>query len=159
MPADTTIWPEDVPANRPGEVPRPVPVPIDEGMWRAAAEGRLAVQQCSACGSHRYPPTVGCPKCGDSGWTWSTLPGTGTVVTYVWIPDPTRAAIPDVPASYNVAIVALDGVSGGPVRIASNVLDAWEPEDLAVGQRVRLACVPLADGVGLPCFRRAMPPL
>jgi hypothetical protein len=53
-----------------------------------------------------------------------------------------------------VAIVELDGTEGDPVRLASNVLDAWELGDLRVGERVALECVPLGDGIGLPCFRK-----
>ena len=55
---------------------------------------------------------------------------------------------------YNVVLVELDGTEGDPVRMGSNVLDAWNTDDLYVGQAVALACVPLGDGIGLPCFRR-----
>ena len=53
-----------------------------------------------------------------------------------------------------MVFVELDGTEGDPVRMASNVLDAWKEDDLYVGQAVELSCVPLGDGIGLPCFRR-----
>jgi uncharacterized protein len=134
-------------------MPNPVMVPRNEGMWRAAAEGRLDVQQCATCSAHRYPPTDACYRCESFAWAWATLPGTGTIYTYIWVPDRSQATESDQPAVYNVAVVELDGTQGEPVRIASNVLDAWSIGDLSVGQRVELATVTLSDGVGLPCFR------
>ncbi len=139
--------------NRPTGMPEPVVAPINEGMWRAAAEGRLEVQRCTSCGAHRYPPTDGCYRCSSLEWAWSTLPGTGTIYTYMWVPDAARSAERGREAFYNVVVVELDGTEGDPVRIGSNVLDAWNVDDLHVGQRVELACVPLGDGIGLPCFR------
>jgi uncharacterized protein len=141
--------------NRPSGMPGPVLAPINEGMWRAAGEGRLVVQRCTNCGAHRYPPTDGCYRCTSFDWEWSTLPGTGTIYTFVWAPDRSRSQQEGRQVLYNVVIVELDGTEGDPVRITSNVLDAWQLGDLHVGQRVELDCVPLGDGVGLPCFRRA----
>ena len=137
--------------NRPAGMPPPVVEAVNEGMWRAAAEGRLEVQRCAGCGAHRYPPTDGCYRCGSLEWAWSTLPGTGTVYSYIWVPDRVRSG--DV--LYNVAIVTLDGTEGDPVRIITNVIDAWQLDDLRVGQAVELACVEFDTGLGLPCFRRA----
>jgi uncharacterized OB-fold protein len=140
--------------NRPTGAPDPVVAPVSEGMWRAAANGELAVQQCSDCGAHRYPPTDGCWRCTSVEWHWSTIPGTGTVYSFVWIPDRQRSEREQRIVLYNVAVIELDGVDGGPVRMVSNVLDAWERADLTVGMPVELECLPLSPGVGLPCFRR-----
>jgi uncharacterized protein len=138
--------------NRPSGMPEPVIAPINEGMWRAAAEGRLDVQRCTNCGAHRYPPTDGCSRCSSLAWEWATVPGTGTVYSFVWIPDRGRSDERHQVLS-NVVIVELDGTEGDPVRVMSNVLDAWELGDLVVGQRVELECVTLRAGLGLPCFR------
>lgn len=140
--------------NRPLRVPEPVVAPENEGMWRAAAEGRLDVQRCASCSAHRYPPAASCPRCSSVDWTWSTLPGTGTIYSYTWVPDRQRSAEQGREICYNVAVVELDGTAEHPVRMTSNVLDAWEPEDLAAGQAVTLVPVPVGDGVALPCFRR-----
>lgn len=147
---------EPVSPNLPSGMPAPVLGPINEGMWRAAAEGRLDVQRCSGCGAHRYPPTDGCYRCGSLEWGWSTLEGSGTVYTYMWVPDAARSAEHGHEVLYNVAIVELHGTEGDPVRMASNVVDAWDLGDLYVGQSVELECVPLGEGVGLPCFRRSI---
>jgi uncharacterized protein len=140
--------------NRPSGMPAPVLVPLNEGMWRAAGENRLDVQRCTNCGAHRYPPTDGCYRCTSFDWEWATLPGTGTVYSFVWVPDRARSEQQGKQVHYNVAVIELDGTEGDPVRLASNVLDAWELGDLKVGQRVGLDCVPLGDGIGLPCFRK-----
>lgn len=139
--------------NRPSGMPDPVVAPVNEGMWRAAADGRIAVQRCRDCAAHRYPPADGCYRCSSCRWEWSTLPGTGVVYSYVWIPDRARAAAGEAAACYNVAVVTLDGTSGEPVRVLSNVVNAWKIGDLHVDQRVEVVGVPFADGVALPCFR------
>jgi uncharacterized OB-fold protein len=151
--------------NRPSGMPSPVIAPVNEGMWQAAADDQLAVQRCQECGAHRYPPGDGCYRCTSCRWEWATLPGTGVVYSYIWIPDRARAAqasaptAKDVPgatggaAYYNVAVVTLDGTEGEPVRILSNVVDAWGLDDLHVGQRVEVVGVPFGEGVALPCFR------
>lgn len=139
--------------NRPSDMPDPVVAPVNEGMWRAAAGNELAVQRCQDCTAHRYPPADGCYRCSSCRWEWSRLPGTGVVYSYTWIPDRRRAAAGDEAACYNVAVVTLDGTEGEPVRILSNVVNAWGPDDLDVGQRVEVVGVPFADGLGLPCFR------
>jgi uncharacterized OB-fold protein len=140
--------------NRPAGVPEPVVVPLNEGMWRAAAEGRLDVQRCTVCGAHRYPPMNGCFRCGALDWEWATLPGTGTIYTYTWWPDRKRSETEGRDVLSNKVIVELDGTEGGPVRIESNVVDAWELGDLEVGKRVSFVAVPVGEGVALPCFRR-----
>ena len=147
--------------NRPGGMPSPVIAPLNEGMWRAAADDQLAVQRCRDCGAHRYPPGDGCYRCTSSRWDWDTLPGSGAIYSYIWIPDRVRNAAASAAAGaagsetayYNVAVVTVDGTEGEPVRVLSNVVDAWQPEDLYVGQRVEVIGVPFADGLALPCFR------
>jgi len=121
------------------------------GFWQAAADGRLDVQRCDDCGWHRQPPTEGCFHCGSLEWSWDTLPGTGRVFTYTWVHHPLHPVVaPVVP--YNVAVVALDGTTGDPVRLVTNVVDADE-ETLVVGAPVVLACERLTPEVGLPRFR------
>jgi len=144
----------DKPINRPTGMPLPNRDPMQMGFWEGAAQGRLDIQRCDDCGAHRYPCSMGCTTCGSMRWGWDTLPGSGSVVSYVWIPDPGRP--PGFPSHfYNVAVIELDGVEKGPVRIISNVLDAWNLDDLRSGMRVELSCVKLTEDMGLPCFTRA----
>jgi uncharacterized protein len=136
-------------------LPKGLPAPpvdrTSEGFWRAAGEGRLAVQRCTACGAHRHPPTEGCYRCRSLGWEWATLAGTGRVFTYTWVVEAVHPVVePVVP--YNVAVVELDGTEGEPVRLVTNVVDAT-PHMLRVGAPVTLVCDRLDDGIGLPRFR------
>jgi uncharacterized OB-fold protein len=140
--------------NRPSGMPDPVVAPVNEGMWRAASGGRVDVQRCTGCGAHRYPPTDGCYRCSSLEWEWSTVPGTGSVYTYIWVPDRARSTEQGREVLYNVAIVTLDGTEGDPVRVLSNVVDAWQIGDLHVGQAVEPAFVSFGSGLALPCFRR-----
>lgn len=139
--------------NRPSGMPLPFVAPVNEGMWQAAAGSKLAVQRCLDCAAHRYPPGDGCYRCSSCHWEWATLPGTGVVYSYIWIPGRPGAAAGGEAACYNVVIVTLDGTEGEPVRMLSNVVNAWDPGDLQVGQRVEVVGVPFADGLALPCFR------
>jgi uncharacterized protein len=139
--------------NRPSGAPGPVVVAMNEGMWLAAADGRLDLQRCTTCGTHRYPPDGSCRNCSSIEWEWSTLPGTGTVYTYSWVPDRRRSAEQGSEVFYNVAVIELDGVEGGRVRMMSNVVDAWEQGDLDVGQLVEVVGMRLDEGVSLPCVR------
>jgi uncharacterized OB-fold protein len=127
-------------------MPDPVVTPVNEGMWRAASDDELAVQRCLDCRAHRYPPGDGCYRCASLRWEWDRLAGTGVIYSYIWVPD--RAG-----GRYNVAVVTLDGADGEPVRVLSNIVNAWEDGDLRVGQPVTVAGVPFADGLALPCFR------
>jgi uncharacterized OB-fold protein len=133
----------------------PLP-PVDRtnaGFWKAAAEGRLDLQQCTRCGAHRHPPTEGCYRCGSLDWAWDTLPGTGRVFTYTWVVQPLHPVV-EAAVPYNVAVVEVDGASDEAVRIVSNVVDADE-DTLRVGARVTLACDKLTDDIGLPRFQLA----
>ena len=55
---------------------------------------------------------------------------------------------------YNVVVVQLDGITGDPVRVVSNLIDATQ-DTLQVGTRVDLAPERVNDEIGLPLFRLA----
>lgn len=141
----------------PPYLPRGLPLPpvnrTNAGFWRAAAEGRLDVQRCTVCGSHRHPPTEGCYRCRSLDWEWHTLPGTGRVFTYTWVVQALHPAV-EAAAPYNVSVVEVDGTDDEPVRLVTNVVDATEAT-LWAGVAVTLACDRLDDEIGLPRFRLA----
>jgi len=43
--------------------------------WEGVAKGSVLIQQCTACGSLRHPPSPMCPECQSLDWT--TVPATG----------------------------------------------------------------------------------
>lgn len=142
--------------NRPYGALPPVSSELDAEFWRAAADGNVAVQRCTACSAHRFPPTLSCHCCRSMESEWEVLPGTGVIETYCWIPDHARSAEQGQEIFYNVAVVSVDGVLGGPVRLVTNIVDAWRRDELHVGQRVESACVKISDQIGLPTFRKAL---
>ena len=140
-------------AYLPAGLPLPPVDRTNAGFWRAAAEGRLEVQRCTACGAHRHPPTEGCYRCRSLDWEWDTLPGTGRIFTYTWVVQALHPAIESA-APYNVTVVEVDGTEGEAVRLVTNVVDATE-DTLRVGATVTLACDRLDPEIGLPRFRLA----
>jgi len=141
------------PPYLPAGLPLPPVDRTNAGFWRAAAEGRLDVQRCTACGAHRHPPTEGCYRCRSLDWEWDTLPGTGRIFTYTWVVQALHPAIESA-APYNVTVVEVDGTEGEAVRLVTNVVDATE-DALRVGALVTLACDRLEPEIGLPRFRLA----
>lgn len=138
--------------SRPG-LPLPVPTPITEGFWQAAAEGRLVIQRCDDCGRHRHSPTAACYGCQSQAWSWDEVSGRGTVFSYTWSHHPVHPGIADL-GVYNVSVVELDDTVGDPVRLVTWV-DGALPGELEIGTPVRVAFDPVSENVALPIFRRA----
>jgi uncharacterized OB-fold protein len=51
--------------------------------WEGLQNGRLVVQQCTACRRHRYPIAPVCPHCGAVGWAWHEVGQHGTIHSWV----------------------------------------------------------------------------
>ena len=47
--------------------------------WEAAAQGRLVLQCCSACGKLRHYPRLLCGRCYSDAATWTQASGHGTI--------------------------------------------------------------------------------
>jgi uncharacterized protein len=130
------------------QLPQPGWSPLTEGYWKAAHDGRLVVQRCTNCGTHRWPPSYACYRCQSTEWAWDDVPGTGTVFSYTWAD--TRA-VGDSPL-YNITVVELDGTQGEPVRVLSRVLDV-DKEQLRCDLPVVVTFEPFDDDVAVPMFR------
>jgi uncharacterized protein len=126
---------------------RPAPVLTDdnEGFWRAAADGRLVVQQCSNCGAHHHPPRPMCPVCHSTELEWADMAGTGSVYSYALLHHPRHPAF-----SYPVPAVLVELDEG--VRLVSNLVDI-DPHDICIGLRVEVAFEPTAEDFAVPVFR------
>ncbi len=128
---------------------RPVPDldhPLYGPFWSAAAEHRLALQRCRACGRLRWPPEPGCPECLAPGGDWETVDGTGTVWSVAVYEHAFHPALEDE-LPYVCALVELDA---GP-RLVSRLVDV-EPDGRGIGLRVRPAFREVAPGVTLVWF-------
>jgi uncharacterized OB-fold protein len=135
--------------------------------FEAAAEGRLAVRRCSACGLLRFPPGWACPWCNALESVWEPLSGLGTIYSYEIVSQAIQPGFRDwVP--YPVLLVELDEQRGVPsgddgLRLIANLVTpdfSPEPEDgVAIGARVRAVFQPIGDGLALPQFALSHEPV
>jgi uncharacterized OB-fold protein len=130
--------------------PRPIPE-IDRDLapfFAAAKEGRLMVQRCAGCGTHRFPPRELCSGCLSTESTWVEMSGRGEIFSYNvmhQIYHPAFAA--EVP--YAVVVVKL---AEGP-KMISNLVDC-PANEIRIGMPVEVVFEPLSDEIVLPKFRR-----
>lgn len=121
-------------------------VPLSAPFWEAAAERRLALQHCARCDHFVWYPRAACPGClGDL--AWRTVIGEG-VVHAVSVHH--HSPRPDLTAPYAVVLVDLDE----GVRLLSRMVGG-DPEQVAVGDRVRPTWEPTEDGRNLLLFEPA----
>jgi uncharacterized OB-fold protein len=118
--------------------------------WEAAAEHRLVVPRCTACGRYRFPPSPFCWNCQAQEVEWVEQSGHGTVYSYtvVWHPllPEVAGAVPYVPA-----VVELPDTGG--VRIVGNLVDV-RPSEVRIGCDVELVWRDVREGTSVPTFRR-----
>ncbi len=130
---------------------KPLPHPTADSVpfWKAAAEHRLILQHCNACGATRFPPSPVCPECGSDEATWQDVSGRGRIFSFVtyhrlyhkgW-----EGELP-----YTVAIIALEE---GP-RILSGLVGI-APDKVVCDMPVRVVFEDVAEGVSLPKFTPA----
>lgn len=133
----------------PGEQIRITTNPDTEPFWKAAQEHRLTACQCAQCGHFRMPPSAYCPECSNNEKSWPTLPGTGTVFSYVVCNRNPQSGEDYV---YVPVVVDIDGAPGA--RLNANVTGC-NAEDVHIGMKVMVEWTPIQDGWVLPNFRKA----
>ncbi|HUF93156.1 MAG TPA: OB-fold domain-containing protein [Candidatus Limnocylindria bacterium] len=101
------------------------------------ATGRLATTQCSGCGATAWPPRGFCPDCTSDQFEWIDLPTEGTVHGFT-VQETGLPSGFDAPRVFAIITV-------GAHRIFSVVTGA-DPTTLAIGTRVRLAPMKIANG-------------
>jgi uncharacterized protein len=114
--------------------------------WDATREKKLVLQWCDDCDRPVQFPRAVCPVCLSTNLSWRDARGTGVVsaVTVEHRPQNPRMA---ARAPYAVALVDLDEGA----RLLTNVVNC-PPENVAIGQRVRVTWEELSDGRHLPLF-------
>src|SRR6266481_463530 len=93
--------------------------------WDAAAEGKLLIKKCTACGEPHFYPRSHCPFCFSDKTEWVETSGKGIVYTYSVM---RRAPIP-----YAIAYVTL---AEGPTMM-TNIVDC-DLDSIKIGQAVHL---------------------
>ncbi|MFD3718743.1 Zn-ribbon domain-containing OB-fold protein [Streptomyces sp. NPDC058674] len=119
--------------------------------WDAAAEGRLLVRRCAACGRAHHYPREFCPFCwaGEEQVAWEAASGAATLYTWSVVHrndlPPFGCRVP-----YTAAVVDL---AEGP-RMMTEVVDC-EAADLAVGMPLAVTFREAEAGVAVAVFRPA----
>ena len=103
-----------------------------ESFYRLIAEKKFMGARCKKCGRVLVPPRPVCPHCYSKELEWVELSGKGTVESFTIIHVPTVLLQGREP--YTVAVVRLDE---GP-RIPGIVKDVKSPEEISIGDRVRV---------------------
>jgi uncharacterized OB-fold protein len=116
--------------------------PETKPFWDAAAEGRLLVKKCTACGELHFYPRDACPFCFSDKTEWHQVSGRGTIYTYSVM---RRAPIP-----YAIAYVTLEE---GPTMM-TNIVDC-DLDGIRIGQAVKLVWKPSDGGPPVPMFAPA----
>lgn len=116
--------------------------PVSAPFWDATRHRRLVVQWCPSCDRGVHYPRLLCPTCGAPDLDWREM--SGRAVVYAHATHHPRG--PDA-EPYCVALVDL----AEGVRLLTNVVGT-DPDDVFVGQSLRLAWLPIPDGRNLPVF-------
>jgi uncharacterized OB-fold protein len=131
----------------PDTMPPPLADATSLPWWEAAAEHRLVVQRCAACGHTRLPPAPVCPRCRSAESDWKEVSGRGEVYTYSVVH---RAIAAGQELPYVIAVIALED-SGG-VRIISNLVGV-NPDEVEIGLSVELVWEDMSADLAIPRFR------
>ncbi|MEI5674031.1 MULTISPECIES: Zn-ribbon domain-containing OB-fold protein [unclassified Nocardioides] len=117
--------------------------------WDGTAAGELRIQTCNACGAKRFPPGPACQECEAYDRGFEVAAGTGTVFSYV------VHRHPPVPGKELPIVIALVDLDEG-VRMVAEVVDV-PPEEIAIGQRLRVDFKRVDDELTLPVWRLDTP--
>ena len=129
-------------AGQERKIPAPEANPETRPFWEAAAQGRLLIRKCTACGRPHYYPRSICPLCGNDATEWIESRGRGTVYSY--------SVMRRVPVPYALAYVTLDE----GVTMMTNIVDC-DLDAIRIGQSVRVVFKPTDGGPPVPMFSPA----
>jgi uncharacterized OB-fold protein len=129
---------------------RAVPAVTDltRPFWDAARDGRLAIQRCRDCGYYNHPPKPLCDRCLSGDLGFADVAGTGTVWSFTVMHQKSVAGFEEA-VPYLTALVELDEQ---PMLLLTTNLPGADPENVRVGQRVRVSFEPLDGDIVLPQF-------
>lgn len=119
---------------------------INRGHFEAAAQGRLAVRECTACALLFHYPRPRCPRCHSAKLRWTDLSGEATVVSAAVVSRPPWDDLPRS-APYAVVVVRL---AEGPQMLST--VEGCDPAAVLSGMAVRAAFERVSDDVGLVRF-------
>jgi len=127
-----------------------VPDELTKPHFDAANEGRLEIQNCSACNRLQNPPLATCSQCrsGDN-LEWKVMSGKGKIYNYGVVYDcPVRLLQEDQP--FNLAVITLDDDPG--IQMYSH-LPGTPVDEVPVGASVEVVFEATANGQKVPEWR------
>lgn len=107
--------------------------------WDAAAERRLVLKFCDACGRTHWYPRLVCPHCHGDAFHWKDASGRATVYSF--------SVIRTVEEPFVLAYVQLEE---GPIMM-TNIVDCGV-EEVHIGQSVQVQFQPVAPDRWAPFF-------
>lgn len=112
--------------------------------WDGAANGKLMVNYCNACGApHHYPRPI-CPHCGSDKTEFREASGKGRIYSF--------SVMRTVPDPYAIAYVTLEGTD---ISMMTNIVNC-DFDALHIGQEVKVAFAETeGDGPSVPVFEPA----
>lgn len=113
--------------------------------WQGLRDGKLLIQQCSNCQTHRHPPQPMCEACQSLAWHTVESSGKGTIYSFTTLHHP---EIPPFDYPNSIVLVDLDE----DVRIAAQLVDC-KPNDIDIGRRVVAQIEKVQEGLSVPIFR------
>ena len=119
-------------------IPPPVN-PETKAFWDGAAQGKLLLKKCLACGQIHYYPRTLCPYCFSERTEWLAASGRATVYSY--------SVMRRAPVPYAIAYVSLEE----GVTIMTNLVDC-DFDRIRIGDKVRLVFKPSDGGPPVPMF-------
>jgi uncharacterized OB-fold protein len=121
------------------KITAPQPNPETQAFWDAAAEGRLLLKKCRACGEVHWYPRAVCPFCFSADTEWADASGKGAIYSY--------SVMRRAPVPYAIAYVTLDE----GVTMMTNIVDC-DLDAIRIGQPVRVVFRPSEGGPPVPMF-------
>jgi len=118
--------------------------------WAAAAEGRLVLQQCQACGKTRFPPRHQCPHCWSPDAEWKQASGKGEIESVTIVRRAPTAAFRDLVPYAIVAVTLAEGVRMITNLVGEGALNAQ------IGDKVNV-CFEQRPNGALPQFQLVEP--
>jgi uncharacterized OB-fold protein len=92
-----------------------------------------------------------CYACQGRAFTWTDLPGSGTIYSFTVVRHPLRPDLRDV-VPYVSAIIELDGTQGAGARIQANVIGC-DPDSVRIGAAVKVEFERVSATLAAPRFR------
>ncbi len=124
-----------------------IPDDLTKPFWAAANEGRLVVQNCSACNRLQHPPAPVCGQCGsEDDLEWNQMSGRGKIYNYGVVHDcPVELLQEDQP--FNLAVIMLEEDPG--IQMYS-LLPGTPVDKVPVGAGVEVVFEATANGQKVP---------